>query len=307
MGRIPGKNITIKIFALILATALWMYVMNEQNPPIEVSFTIPIEVRNLSSGLMLIDAPETVRVKVKGPRSVIAGVTAKDIQCYVDLKDLNEGRHTVKVNTTIPQMLELVEVNPDKAAVRIDVLTARTFPVELRLKGIAAHGTAVVKSSVNPTEVRLSGPKGQLDLVDKVIAFADISNKDADFSTQGTLMAINKDGKEVEGITVTPDTAGIFVNILRQTVKKTVDVKAIVTGSPPQGLIIKKIEVRPDKVEVGANKDILDKLDVVNTVPINLADIDKNTTRELKLQLPEGVIATPDAITVEITVSGTLR
>ena len=36
-----------KIFCLIAACALWVYVMNEQNPMVENTYTVPVEVRNL--------------------------------------------------------------------------------------------------------------------------------------------------------------------------------------------------------------------------------------------------------------------
>lgn len=307
MDRIPGRNIAIKIFALILATVLWMYVMNEQNPPIEASFTIPIEMRNLSAGLMLVDAPETVRIKVRGPRSVVVGVSSKDITCYIDLKDLKEGRHTLKVNAAIPQFLELIEVNPDKAAVRIDVSSARQFPIEVRVKGTAASGTMVGKALVNPAQVRLEGPKGQLDLVDKVIAVVDITGKDTDINTQVPLQAINRDGNEIEGLTIIPDKTDVSVNILRQENKKTVNVKAVLEGNLPQGLALKKVMVKPDKIEVMASKDVVDKLSTINTEPIDMTVIEKDTIREVKLQLPEGVNVSQNTVTISILVEGTPR
>lgn len=66
----PGetKNVVMKIFAIILAIILWLYVMNEQNPPIESSFNIPLEVRNTATSNVVSDVPETVRIKIRGPR-----------------------------------------------------------------------------------------------------------------------------------------------------------------------------------------------------------------------------------------------
>ena len=72
-SRLPKKNLTAKIIALIMAIILWVYVMNEQNPPVETSMDTPLEVRNLSTSVIAVDIPETVRVKVRGPRTLIIG------------------------------------------------------------------------------------------------------------------------------------------------------------------------------------------------------------------------------------------
>ena len=36
-----------KFLCLMAAFAFWVYVMNEQNPLVENSYTVPVEVRNL--------------------------------------------------------------------------------------------------------------------------------------------------------------------------------------------------------------------------------------------------------------------
>ena len=74
MGKLPMRNWVAKILALILAFILWIYVMNEQNPPVEATFSVPLEVQNLADPLILQDAPDYIRIKVKGPRSIVAGI-----------------------------------------------------------------------------------------------------------------------------------------------------------------------------------------------------------------------------------------
>jgi len=64
MSKITSNNLTAKIVALILAAILWLYVMNEQNPPIESSFSLPVEVRNGQTNLVVSDLPDTVRIKL---------------------------------------------------------------------------------------------------------------------------------------------------------------------------------------------------------------------------------------------------
>ena len=40
------------------AFAFWVYVMNEQNPLVENSYTVPVEVRNLDRSLVALNVPQ---------------------------------------------------------------------------------------------------------------------------------------------------------------------------------------------------------------------------------------------------------
>ena len=307
MDNLPGKNnTTAKILCIILAAVLWLYVMNEQNPPIESSFTVSLETRNLTENLVLIDVPDSVRVKVRGPRSIIAGVRGSDIKAYIDLNTLGEGRHTVKVNTMIPASLELVEVNPDKAVLRLDAAVSRQIPVEIKLIGTAPTGIVVGKASTNLEQITIEGPKSLVSGVDKIIAPVDLTGKNSDFTTEAQLSAVNKEGKQVEGVSLYPDKVTVSLNMVKGLSKKLVEVKPVTYGELPPGITLKSITANPAKVEISGPFDIVDKMDLMYTEPINLAGITQNTSLEVKLQFKdEGLVAKQERITINIGVDVT--
>ena len=57
------KNIFAKICALLFAVFLWFFVMNEQNPPVESTFTVPLEVSNNLEGYSVDYNIENVKIK----------------------------------------------------------------------------------------------------------------------------------------------------------------------------------------------------------------------------------------------------
>ncbi len=302
----PGetKNITPKILAVILAIVLWLYVINEQNPPIESSFTIPLEVRNAATSYVVVDAPDSVRLKIRGPRSIVAGVLNKDLKAYIDIKGLTEGRHNIKVSAAIPSSLELVEVNPDKVQFRLDTTVSRQVPVEVRLTGAAAKGSVVGKPVAAYEQVTIEGPKNVVGTVEKVIASVDLAGKNAEFTVGAPLVPVTQAGKEIEGLTIYPEKTGVTVNIIAGLTKKILDVKPVTQGELPANLAIKSMSTKPDKVEL---RELvpgkgLDKLEAIYTEPINLADISKDTTREVKLILPEGLAGAQATVSVTIQV-----
>ncbi|MDF2572769.1 MAG: cdaR [Sporomusa sp.] len=299
-----NKNITPKILAIILAVVLWLYVMNEQNPPIESSFTIPLEVRNVASTYVVVDAPDTVKVKVRGPRSIVAGVLNRDLKAYVDGKGLAEGRHSIQVSAALPSSLELVEVNPDKIQLRLDTTISRQIPVEVRLSGTPAKGAVIGKVTASHDQVTIEGPKNLIGTVEKVVAIADLSGKNTEFTVGVPLVPVTREGKEVEGITLYPEKTGVVISLTAGVTKKVLDVKPVTQGQLPAGLVIKSIVTQPNKVEVRetAPGKGVDNLEIVYTEPVNLAEITKDTDREVKLELQEGLTGTPGTVIVNIRV-----
>lgn len=298
-----GKDITAKAVALIMAMVLWIYVTNEQNPPVETSLNVPLEVHNLDETNVAVDLPDTVRVKVRGSRGIIAGLQAKDMKAFVDVKGLAEGRQSVKVHAQVPASLELLEISPDQLIIRIDTAASRTMPVELRINGLAAEGIAVSKAAVTPQQITVRGPRSLLDSIDKAVATLDIGGKTADFTAPIVPKLLGRDGKPIEGLTLAPDKVNVSASLTRGVVKKTVDVKTIIFGELAPGMVLKGIVTKPATVEVSGDSPGLDRIDFLYTEPISIAGIDKDTVKEAKLQLPEGILASQNSVTVQISIS----
>ena len=298
----PGNNMTAKILALVLAAILWIYVMNEQNPPIETTFTVPLEVRNLSEGLLLMDNPDTVRIKVRGPRSLVAGVIPQDLKAYIDMRGLKEGRYTQKVYSIAPSSIEVLEINPDKLVLRAEIPEQRQIPVEIRITGSNLGGAVAAKATASVATAKVEGPRNMVDAVDKVIAVIDLTGKNADFTATVPLQPLNRDGKAAEGVTISPETVSITVGLERGPNQKQVDVRTTVHGELPAGASLKSVTTEPNKIQVSGNPELLKTVEFVYTEPVNLAGITQTTTKEVKLQLLDGVVAPRNTVMVKIEV-----
>lgn len=301
MDRFPKKNLTAKIIAVVFAAILWLYVMNEQNPPIEVSYQVPLEVRNVASNMIVSDTPDYVRIRLRGPRSVVAGISAQEIKAYIDLRGMAEGVNTAKVNVSIPSNVDIVEVMPDKISLHLDAVISRPIQVEVKPTGTPPDGVKITKLTANISSVRAEGPRAQLEVISKVVAYIDITDKTADFTAEVPLVALNPDGKELTGITLSPKQAAVSVK-LSGVNRKTVDVKTILVSDVPKSVILRRIATTPDKVEITGEAGLIDNIDVVFTEPINLTNIEKTAEVQAKLQLREGVKAKTSTVVVRIDV-----
>ena len=95
MNRINSifrRNLPAKIVALGVAVVLWIVVMSDQNPAIEGSFTVPVAVVNSPEGYKVTKSEDTVKIKVRGARSLFVSATADDFRAYVDLGGAEAGK-----------------------------------------------------------------------------------------------------------------------------------------------------------------------------------------------------------------------
>jgi YbbR domain-containing protein len=300
MERLPKKNLTAKVIALIMAIILWVYVMNEQNPLVETSMEIPLEVRNLSSSIKAADIPEAVRVRVRGPRALIVGLVQKDIKAYIDLKGLGDGRNTLSVATNIPTNVELVEVSPSDINFRLDTIISHQVPVEAKIVGAAGPGGVVSKITYSSQNITVKGPSEMVDTVVKAVVDVDLAGKNADFTTNGNITLLDARNKKVEGLGTNPGDVSVTVAFAPVINKKMVEVKPNIVGVVPKGVVLNRITITPEQIEISGDEKTFEKIQFLYTEPIDIAAIDKETVVEVKLQIKEGVLVTKNTVSVNI-------
>lgn len=297
-----GKNMMAKVLSLILAVVLWVYVMNEQNPPVDVAYTVQPEIRSLAAGLVLADGVDSVRIRVRGPRRVLAGLQGGDIRAYIDLTGVGEGRHTVPVRGVVPAGLEMLEIVPDRLTVTIEAVITKNVPVRVRTTGTLPPGTALGDITVSPPQVTVEGPRSKLDAVDQVIAVVDVSGQKADFTAVAPVKAVTRDGQTPANVTVKPDQVQVTVPVRSQVVK-TLDVKPVVVGEPAPGFSVQSITTEPSRIDVQGPPDALAKVDTVYTAPVSIDGLNKDGVFTAKLQAPPGLTPVLDAVQVRVKVN----
>lgn len=302
MKQFLSRNLTPKLLAVLVALIVWIFVMNEQNPPSEGSFQVQLARRNTAENVMVTEAPETVRIKVRALRNALAGVAGKDFRAAVDLDDLAAGQHNLPVTVQLPPGFELLEINPDKVRVKLEAMRTRQLAVEVRLIGPSAADLLIDKATLQPAAVTVSGPRSLVDSIAKAVISVQAKNGTGDFRAEGRVVLLGQDGKEIKGLH--PDPAQVAVTGLLQpgTLTKQIEVKTVLTGNLPEGFVLRKVFTEPAKVEMKGPKDLLDKLDAVYTEPILLTGINKDTTKEVALQLKEGISVPRKTVMVRITV-----
>ena len=194
------RNLPAKLIALVVAVVLWLFVMNEQNPQIEGSFTVAVNLLNAPDGYKITQEEKSVKIKVRGARSFFVSAEPESFKAYADLAGLDSGEQRVKVKVVLPQGFELVDTQPENVSVTLDKIVRRSVRVDLIVTGSAAAGYTVAKISQAATSAVIEGPESRVSEVDRIIGYVGLSGNREDFITQVPLTPINSDGKAVEDV-----------------------------------------------------------------------------------------------------------
>ena len=182
-GRLRA-NAGTKLLSLALALLLWGVVAGEQK--VEVTLTVPVEVRDLSHRLVQVaDLPEGVALRIRGPRSVVAALAPTAVGLVVGGPGLPEGEHLIALrpeDARVPRGVEVLQVTPNRVRLVLEPLVEQQVAVAPRLRGAPGEGHVVRGASASPGHVRIAGPQSEVRRVGRAATAAgELAGRTADF------------------------------------------------------------------------------------------------------------------------------
>ena len=157
LRRLASQNLGLKVVALVLAVAAWWFVAGESK--VLVSFTIPLEIRNVPKGLTVTNKPEReVEVRLSGPSSLLSGMRPSEISAGIDLSAARPGRQYITLDdraVKVPPGNKVQRIFPSSIEVILDRTEQRAVPVSARIGGGAAVRRRVAKVEIDPPSVEV--------------------------------------------------------------------------------------------------------------------------------------------------------
>ncbi len=92
------RNWPAKLLSLLAAIVMWFFIMRDQNPVMEVTYTVPVQVQNLDSHYIIEDAPDVARIVLSGPRDTIMAIKADNLRAYIDASGVKPGQNNVTID-----------------------------------------------------------------------------------------------------------------------------------------------------------------------------------------------------------------
>ena len=138
-----GNDLVLKIFSLVLAILLWLFVINTEDPVITKSFSnIPVDMLNEQvldelNRTYKITEGSTVSFTVKGKKTVLDKLKKSDFRATADVSSMSKVNSIpIKiVPLKFADQLEIVSGNNQSVKVKLEDLRRVQVPVTVETTG----------------------------------------------------------------------------------------------------------------------------------------------------------------------------
>ncbi len=297
MFRWISENYRTFLWALALSIAVWVAAVTSADPDETrvLSSAVPVQVIGQDPSLVISsDIPKEVEVTLRAPHSVWGLIEADPqiVQAILDLSGLSSGEHSINLQIQISaRPVQIVSVGPHIITFTLEPLTTQALNVDLSLSGEAAIGYQVGETTLEPVEVVVAGAQSQVKKVTRARVSINLSGIRENFDQILSIEILDENGQNVDGVTVSPDSAHVTLPVSQQGGYRDVAVKALVVGRVASGYRLTDISVFPPVVTVfAADPELVNTLPgVVETQPLELQSAKEDISTRVALNLPEGI------------------
>jgi len=294
-------NWPLKLAAIGLATLLYGGLVLSQSSA-TLTGIVPVDVRDQPDDTFLLTTIRPVtEIRYFSPSNVRP--ISSDFEAWIDLSDVPPGSGPQSVPIQLRSVDERVRVygfEPQVVTVDLDQIDRKTVPVQVD-RGEAPANLELGAVTVDPTEVRVVGPRSVISRVVAARARVIIQPSGIDVDQDVELVAIDSVGDAVPQVDLEPPTARVTIPIFTDRQSRTLPVSPQISGSPAAGFELASASVEPRFITVEGDVDQLEALLSVDTAPISVSGISTSRTLEVGLALPTGVVAL-DAQTVTVSI-----
>ena len=240
------NNLGLKLLAVVVAVALWLLVINYDDPVIMNSYSgIQVEIphpealTDQNKVYEVLDETDVVDVTIEGKRSVIDSLNKENIRATADMTQMTDVNTLTIDFSTNKNDNQLESIVGDHSVVRLAIENRKEkhLPIEVEVTGTPMEGYIVGDVTTNQNTVRISGPESVVDTIASAKCNVSVSGRSSDISSTADIVLFDKNGNEVEHENLTTNISSINVNIsiLEQ---KAVDIIYSMSGVPAEGYAV---------------------------------------------------------------------
>lgn len=160
------ENLRLLFFAFLLSCAVWYSVVGSSQAETDISFHV--EYVDLPDDLMVVKGMKDVlRVRVRASEQRLRSVVNKDFVYRINLKNAVRGANVfpVEINTAFSDVkgMEILSISPSYLIIEVDEIAEKRVPVEVDFSDKDDDDLHVRDLVLEPSEVKLKGPKEILE------------------------------------------------------------------------------------------------------------------------------------------------
>ncbi len=290
------RNFLKKVIALVVAFIMWVYVMADQDPSINGSYTVPLTISNAPYEFIALCDVKTVNLEASGPRSYFVKYDANAFRVFANLEGLGEGEHTITPQVVMPQGFELLEILPETVNVKLDPLIEQQMPIEIETSGSVSQDSAIKEVGKSMDFVTVVGPKSFVEQTVKVLGNVSLSNNTSSFEVQIPMHAVDNKGNVISRVRVVPSVITVSVDIESGLKKRIVPI--VPELSVAEGWELTKITVEPAQIEITGAESVINSIVTLKTAAVSVQTGQRIFKSNLKLVVPDGVTVKTEEVAV---------
>lgn len=304
-----GFQIIARIVCLVLAFAIWLYVVDNDSDDYEKTFTlIPVEVEGSEtlaevSKMSVINLEESaVSVTVRGKRGDINKLSSEDFRAYVNVGSLTTAdRHLVSVLVDLPSGVERINTEPSAVNIYTDELAEREVPVEVVPKYRMESAYTIDKIEKNIETVKIHGPRELLSRIAAARAEVDLGDIVTGVVATGALEPVDKDGVPVDSKYLRLETRDITVSVSVHTFK-TVPLSVELSPGYSGERAYRGCTLTTASVTLRGDPKLLAAIDSLTALTVTSDSVDEYIIKTADIPLPDGVslASAPESIAVRL-------
>ena len=306
MKTLLNQNLKMKIFAVIFAFFMWIYVMAEVDPIIIRDIdSVPINITNMQELELLELTPEygtdlNVRVSLRGRRSILNAQITRGIKAEGLINNPKEGENILVVDLKDVDSNVEYTLYPSDKQINLEKKMVIRKSVSVVQTGTLPEGYEIKEIKSNPASMYIEGPKTLVDSITTLMTTLDVSNYDKDFSKKLQVIPVDRDNQEVKGVSINQDTVFVHAIVVKT---KTVPIVLDIPNSENDELKLSGYTIDPPEVVIKGKANIIDSIKEIKTEKVELSQLVENPNLTVKLVLPTGV----ETQTPEITLKSSME
>lgn len=292
-----------KLLCLIAACALWVYVMNEQNPQVENTYTVPVETRNLDRSLVATNVPSTVKVKVRMSRSDMIYMRSDNIKAYVDLTGVTDGDYpNTPIHVSVPGDESVVSVTPKTFDLNVDTYAVKTLPANVQIFGTPETNFSVESKKVTPDTITIAGSSAMISKADRAVVSVNIAGKEKSFTEFDSVNILDADGNTVTGLDIMPSQVKVAVKMKEATKLGNLPIRIDTKGEPAKGYKVGRITITPSVATITAPISFFSSNKTLDLDPIDVTGASSDIHQVVNVNVPSGGSVAVPKVTVVVEI-----
>ncbi len=286
------ENFKVKVLSVLVAFAMWVFVMEKIDPIVIRSMdNVEIaEITNLTeiheSGLALsVDQDLTVSIDFRAKRSSLLDYISTSPQVSGKILSPAIGDNVLELTLTAPSDVEY-SFDPAVFYVKLEESIIAQKSIEVLQTGTLPDNYSVSDIQFSQSSANVEGPKSQVNKVAKLIAEINVDGANLDYSQRARLVPVDIKGVEVEGVSVD---ASFVVASIKISQSKEVPIELVFVNSDKEQVSNSAYKSEQEIVTITGAPEKIQSITAVYTQDIDIDSFNRFADREVDLLPIEGV------------------